>query len=98
MKVVNIKSGDPYDLYCGRENKSYGLKQSKWANPYIIGEYTRDESCDLYEQYVRNGPLWNDLEELDGLTLACWCGENQWCHVKILINLLNEKKLSSMFN
>jgi hypothetical protein len=94
--VVNIKTGKPYDLYIGRENRSYGLKASKWANPYIIGKYTRDESCDLYIKYVREGPLWNDLEELEGLVLACWCNTIERCHGKELIKLLAEKKYNEI--
>lgn len=96
--VVSVKSGKQYDLYVGRKNVTYGLDASKWANPYDRETYGRDEACRLYEIYVRNGPLWNDLEELDGLTLACWCGPKQNCHAKILLKLLNEKKISNIFN
>ncbi len=70
VNVVNLKK-DRYTLYIGRENKTYGLKQSKWANPYVISEtMSRDESCKLYEEHVRKY-LWNELDELEGEILGC---------------------------
>ena len=98
MKVINIKSKESYDLYVGRKNSHYGLPESKWHNPFRLEDHNNDRQkvCDLYESYIRNGPLWNELEELDGLVLACWCMP-KLCHGSILIKLLNEKKLSKIF-
>jgi hypothetical protein len=34
--------------------------------------------------------LINEIEELRGKVLGCWCNENDQCHTQILIDLLNE--------
>ena len=63
-------------LYIGRKLTMGGwnLAQSKWHNPYKVGvDGTLDEVCAKYYWYVRNGPLLNDLCQLSGLTLGCWC-------------------------
>jgi hypothetical protein len=33
-RVVNVKSGEPYDVYVGEPNGRYRLKKSDWDNPY----------------------------------------------------------------
>lgn len=94
MKVVNLKN-DFYDLYIGRENKTYGLKCSKWANPYNLKDYSIEESLKLYEEYVRKSDLYNSLDELKDKTLGCWCKPKK-CHGDVLISLYNEKLLNSL--
>lgn len=102
MSVINIKRTTylPNEyIYIGRKNKTYNLYQSKWANPFIISDQLdRNKVLELYEDYIRNtSDLWESLDELDGKTLACWCHPKP-CHGHILIKLLNEKKLSQLFN
>src|SRR5690606_7663527 len=92
MKVVNLKI-EAYDLYIGRENKTYGLECSKWANPYSLEKYSREESLSLYEKYIRESDLYNCLEELENKILGCWCKPKK-CHGDILIELYNEKRLN----
>jgi len=103
VKVLNLKKdkfnfGEDF-LYIGRENKTWKLKGSKWANPYVCtDESLRDSVVDLYEDYIRRTPeLWNALEELDGKKLLCWCAPYKKCHGNILIKLLNEKKLAHLY-
>ena len=97
MKVVDLRK-EPYDIYIGRENFFYQLPESKWHSPFPLEAFhnERDLVLSLYEKYIRNGPLWDDLEELDGKILGCWCG-NLPCHGDILLKLLNEKKLDAIF-
>lgn len=92
MKVANIRN-QPYDVYIGRENKTFGLKASKWANPFVIGpDGSRDEVLAKYENWLLEHPeLLNQLSELDGKTLGCWC-HPQKCHGDILIKLLKTNK------
>ena len=81
------------NIYIGRSCTMGGwnLKESKWANPFSVKEYGRDKALKLYEEHIRNTPkLWNQLEELDGKILGCWCKPDP-CHGDILIKLLNEK-------
>ncbi len=87
-KVVNLKHED-YDVYIGRG--------SKWGNPYKIGkDGTREEVIQKYEEYIRNSSLIDQIEELDGLTLGCYCKPLP-CHGDVLIKLLKEKKTNRIF-
>jgi len=92
-RVVHCKK-EPYDIMIDRS--------SKWGNPfthlkgntrakYIVD--TRDESIDAYEDYILNGEgkhLLNDLHELKGKVLGCWCKPKR-CHGDFLAKLVNEK-------
>ena len=92
---------DDSHIYIGRDMSFYvdGAYKSKWHNPYKVakpkkiykkGDYhTLDESLELYENYIRSSKLINDIEELRGKTLGCWCKPNK-CHGDILIKILDE--------
>jgi len=80
--VVHCKR-DEFDVYIGRG--------TKWGNPYIIGrDGDRKEVIDKYRQYIvmRRKDLLNDLEELKGKRLGCWCAPKA-CHGDVLIDLIN---------
>lgn len=55
IKVINIKSGDPYDVYIGRANPAYGLAASKWHNPFKL------------ERIQPEVARWNDLKPICAL-------------------------------
>lgn len=85
-------------VYIGRDLSYYveGAKGSKWANPYSLERYTREESLALYKDYVlhskkkwKNGKtLKQSLNELHGKTLGCWCAPER-CHGDVLVSLLD---------
>lgn len=79
-------------LYIGRNMSFYvkGATKSKWHNPYTVKKYGLKECLKLYEEHIRNSDLWDDLEELEGKELGCWCETNE-CHGYVLMKLLNEK-------
>jgi hypothetical protein len=78
-RVVNIKSGEPYDVYIGWENPRYRLRRSVWRNPYNKefrdGLITREEAIEKYERYLleERPDLVERLPELRQKVLACWC-------------------------
>ena len=80
------------NIYIGREMSFYvaGAKGSKWKNPFPVKKFGREGCLDKYEEMVRNGDLWDDLEELSGKTLGCWCHPEP-CHGHILRRLFKEK-------
>lgn len=82
-KVVNLRY-EKYDVYIGRG--------SKWGNPFKIGvDGTRKEVIEKYRQYIMSRPdLLNDLEELRGKRLGCYCKPKP-CHGDVLIELLENK-------
>ena len=102
MRVVHNKK-DPYDVYIGRP--------SKWGNPFSHLEDStqakfkvkdRKEAIDSYKEWITEGDgkhLLEDLHELDGKTLGCWCKPKS-CHGDVLVKLVEEvidKKLQEGF-
>jgi len=97
-KVVHCKKS-PYDVYIGRP--------SKWGNPYSHKEGTaaeflkptRAQAIEAYRDYILTGKgnhLLNDLGELEGKTISCWC-KPQACHGDILVEIINERKQKKLF-
>lgn len=82
--VVNCKTSS-YDVYCGRP--------SKWGNPFHIGkDGTRKEVIAKFKTYLFESELINDIEELRGKVLGCWCKPLP-CHCDILAKIANENIL-----
>lgn len=82
-KVLNkhSKLEGTHGIYVGRP--------SKWGNPYEIGkDGTRDDVIVKYCDYLRDSGLINDIEELRGFDLICWCAPKP-CHADILLELAN---------
>jgi len=81
------------DVYIGRRCRLGGwdLDQSKWNNPFTVKECgSVEEACRRYEEHLRSKPeLLQQLPELRGKTLGCWCKPNM-CHGDVLVKLLNE--------
>lgn len=87
-RVVHKKN--PHDVYIGRP--------SKWGNPFEIGkDGTRAQVIAKYEEWIRNNPeLLEQISELEGKTLACWCKPKP-CHGDVLVKILNERRLKITF-
>lgn len=81
MPVVHCKK-EPYDVYIGRP--------SKWGNPFSIGrDGTREQVVEKYRRWLAsNTVLQEQLHDLKGKTLGCWCAPNA-CHGDILMELAN---------
>jgi len=102
MKVVHCKK-EPHNIYIGRP--------SKWGNPYshkagTLAKFkvnTRIEAIEAYREWITKGEgkhLLNDLHELKGKILGCWCGtftiedkDKLKCHGQILLELCSQIKL-----
>lgn len=92
----------PSNIYISRNSAKYtqqDVQDSKWVNPFICtnrrlsGEKWVIEMLQkCYERYVRgNENLMNNLWELQGKSLGCWCEEDGRCHGSILVKLYEEK-------
>ena len=88
------------NVYIGRNAGKYtqrGVRDSKWANPFICcdwdaakTEWVVEELVKSYEKYVRkNVLLMNSLHELKGKQLGCWCNPGL-CHGDVLVKLYKE--------
>jgi hypothetical protein len=74
--------GRPADaVYIGRP--------SKWGNQFVIGkDGTRAEVIAKYERYLCDSPLLDQIHELRGKNLVCWCAPEP-CHGDVLLRLAN---------
>lgn len=80
-----------FDVYIGRKIRYHKefTEDSKWAN--------RSRTLEAYLEHVEQN-LWNDLDELKGKILGCWCitTDKLWplkCHGQILMRLILEKEV-----
>ena len=107
MSVINVRKAnliklgykdfqdwvkDPNNIYIGRALVYVGAKQSKWHNPFNVKKYGRDECLRLYEAHLRDSGLINEIEELRGKNLGCWCVPER-CHGDILLDALKKSML-----
>jgi hypothetical protein len=79
-------------VYIGRSAPRYGLRASKWANPFMIGrDGARDEVIAMYERWLRDErpDLIAALRELRGKDLVCWCAPLA-CHGDVILRLAEE--------
>lgn len=86
--VVNIRSGEPYDVFIGRP--------SKWGNPFKIGrDGNREAVIAKYKQWLtelydgRYRPLFYEATtELSGKVLGCFCAPLR-CHGDVIREVCN---------
>jgi hypothetical protein len=98
--VINIKRTpdfdpvhNPNDVYIGRFHQSpkYGtFKASKWRNPFKVGvDGTTEEVLVKYQRYLsERKDLLEQLDELRGKRMGCWCKGEHACHGDVLEGLL----------
>ena len=79
-------------MYVGRNMTHYvkGAVQSKWHNPFKVQNNDAQAAVQRFKEYVKKGPLYHDLHELKGKTLACWCYPAP-CHATALKEIYEEK-------
>lgn len=72
------------------EGAVYVGRPSPWGNAYVIGrDGTREEVIARYEADLLASPKrMNDLGELRGKDLVCWCTPLP-CHADVLLRLAN---------
>lgn len=85
-KVVNIKTGDSYDVYIGRAGKGH---DGYFGNP--IREGTRKQKIDGFKKYALNriqedAEYRERIKALESKTLGCFC-KPKACHGDILAEL-----------
>jgi hypothetical protein len=97
---VQRKNGvivEPFDIYIGRawNMGGWNLKASKWNNPFKVKKLGMEKCLKQYREHVlKRKDLIQDLDELDGKVLGCWCKKkpSDPCHGDVLIELLELKK------
>lgn len=87
VSVLNLKKDTiPKDaVFVGRP--------SKWGNPYVIGrDGTRKQVIAKYHDYLYESGLINEVKELKGKCLVCYCAPLA-CHGDILLEAANAPSL-----
>lgn len=90
-RIVNLKK-EKYDIYIGRG--------SKWGNPFIMRDHSeieRNRVCDEYEKWFWTTDLPNQLFELIGKTLGCYCKPLR-CHGDFLAKEANKLQINKNLN
>lgn len=73
-------------------NTVYVGRPSKWANPCVIEhERQRADAIAWYEAHIAPNIPPEDLRELRGKNLACYCPLDKPCHADVLLRLANAK-------
>lgn len=107
-KVVKLKRKggkvvQDCDVYIGRALNMGGwrLKKSKWYNPFSVKSCNNDAALavEKYKEYILKKPeLLNDLHELKGKVLGCWCktSDEKPCHGDVLAQLCFEHEIKKI--
>ena len=93
-------AASPDHVYIGRSMVHYvkGAVGSKWANPYKGDKQGREKRIQKYEEHLRNTPeLIDNIMELDGKIIGCWCHPEP-CHGDVIVKILREKALRDKRN
>ena len=93
---------NPKHIYIGRSMEHYvpGAKQSKWHNPFKIDKNSiiKDQRKLVIEKYreylLNNEKLLNEIGELEGKVLGCWC-KPLGCHGDVLVEVLEYSRRSN---
>ncbi len=84
-KVLHVRDAGKKNT----ETQTYVGRPSKWGNPFVIEvDGDRREVIWKFEKYLLASPLMNDLDELRGKDLVCFCAPEQ-CHADSLLFFAN---------
>ena len=82
------------NLYVGRKGRItidgqfLPYEASKWENPFKVKDMPVEESLEKYRNFILSTGLRDELSELKGLTLGCFCDQSEPCHAKVLVELV----------
>ena len=69
----------------------YVGRPSKWGNPFKIGrDGNRKEVIEKYRRWIEHVDFLEDISELTGKDLVCWCAPLP-CHADVLLELANRE-------
>lgn len=81
----------------------YVGRPTKYGNPHKVGDshphhklsMSHEEACQEFRYVLRDGGYLSkqDIDDLRGKNLACWCSHENACHADILLEIANEGAL-----
>ena len=63
-------------------------RPGKWGNPFVVGRDGNAQDC--VDQHACLVSDWDEVYELRGKNLACWCKQGEPCHADTLLERANE--------
>ena len=89
-RVVHVSKA-LYDVYIGRGLDPMTGVESKWGNPFRVGQDgNRAECLRKHKEWLLQQPeLMEALSELQGKILGCWC-KPKLCHGDTLAELADQ--------
>jgi hypothetical protein len=110
MEDFDRKEGITYVVHFRKYNHDvYIGRPSKWSNPFTHKEIEktkaefqvscRKEAIEKFEEYLHTSGLINNIDELRGKVLGCWCcnkptdgSEKSFlCHGQVIAKYLNSE-------
>jgi hypothetical protein len=92
IEILNMRNAPLVADLCFRIDR-----KTKWGNPYRMrSERERMDVIKKYTYYLLDSELVNDLHELEGKWLACWCYPKP-CHGNVLKYLAEHPELIGMY-
>ena len=74
-------------------NTVYVGRPTKWGNPFTVGSplcETPEKAVKAFEFNVNSILTIEQIENLRGKDLACWCSLDNPCHADVLLRLANQ--------
>lgn len=99
-KVINIKSGKKYDVYCGRSGKG---QDGYFGNPHVIGYckicdkiHNRKDSIESFKDYFftkldQDTHFRVKVKQLKDKVLGCFCKPLS-CHCDVIVEYLENQE------
>ena len=72
------------------DNTLYVGRPSKWGNPFTVAEYGQGGAVVKFRDYINHSFEYDDIKQLRGKNLACWCRLDEPCHADVLLELANK--------
>jgi hypothetical protein len=92
IEILNMRNTPITPDLCVRIDR-----KSKWGNPFKMrSESERMHVIRRYAYYILDSKLLDDLHELEGKWLACWCYPKP-CHGNVLKYLAEHPELIGMY-
>jgi hypothetical protein len=92
IEILNMRNTPCVPDLCIRIDR-----KTKWGNPYKMrSERERMDVIKKYTYYLLDSELVNDLHEIKGKWLACWCHPKP-CHGDVLKYLAEHPELIGMY-
>jgi hypothetical protein len=67
----------------------YVGRGTAWGNPWRVADVGRQEAVRRFRCIASDIYSRDDLNEIKGLDLACWCRLDQPCHADVLLEIAN---------